>query len=345
MKLLRIFGILAVFIFTLIFPLLFPNPAVTTIGVFSLLYACAATGWNIFSGYTGYTSLGYATFYGLGGYSLALMVQFWNIPGGYEPFLLVPVAGLITALAAVPIGWIALRIRGHNFVVITIAIVFIFQLLAYNLQFITNGNSGLTFPLPPWSGESFNIPFYYVSLLLVVVAIVISWWIRHSKYGLGLLAIRDDEGRARSLGVRTGPYKLVAFTISAFLGGMMGAMVFYFIGSLYPPSAFDPTFDIAPVLMTFLGGAATLTGPLIGAVILEPLQQYMILQLGSTGFDLFFFGMIMLLVIFKLPRGMVPTIAVLWSKRKVAPKPGRHVSSVEGKEKAVLAESGGGGKE
>ena len=230
-------GLVALLVVALVFPLVFPNGTVTSIAFFTLMFAAAATGWNIFAGYTGYIALGHAAFFGIGAYALALMCQDWNIPGGYVPFLLLPLVGLIAALAAIPIGWVALRTRRHTFVVITIAIFFIMQLLAYNLTNITNGSAGIGLPLPPWTGASYNVPFYYVTLLVLLVAIGASWWVRHSKYGLGLLAIRDDEDRARGLGVKTGAYKLSAFIISAFFVGITGALYAYFLESISPPFA------------------------------------------------------------------------------------------------------------
>ena len=86
------------------FPLLFPNPAVTSVAVFALLFAAAATGWNIFSGYTGYIALGHAAYFGVGAYALAIMCEDWKVPGGYLPFLLVPVAGLVAMLFSIPSG-------------------------------------------------------------------------------------------------------------------------------------------------------------------------------------------------------------------------------------------------
>jgi branched-chain amino acid transport system permease protein len=308
-------GLLLLLVIVIAFPLVFPNPAVTTIAIFTLIFAAAATGWNIFSGYTGYISLGHAAYFGLGGYALAIMCQDWKIAGGYVPFLLVPVAGLVAALCAVPLGWIALRVRRHTFVVITIAIFFILQLLAYNLRGLTNGSTGLSLPIPlDWSGDFFNFPFYYAALVVLLAAIAIAWWVRNSKYGLGLLAIRDDEDRALGLGVRTGPSKLVAFIISAFIVGMVGAIWAYFIESIYPPSGFDAIFDLSVVLMAYLGGLGTLSGPILGAFILEPAQQYFTLQYGENGYYLIIYGTLFLVIMLLLPRGIIPTLNERWVK-------------------------------
>jgi len=315
MRMVKTAGLLVLLALAIVFPLLFPNPTVTGIAVFTLIFAAASTGWNILSGYTGYVALGHGAYFGIGAYALALLCQDWNIAGGYGPFLLVPLAGLLAALIAVPLGWVALRVRRHTFVVITIAMFFILQLLAYNLRGLTNGSTGLGLPIPAdWSGDFFNTPFYYVSLALLLVALAVSWWVRHSKYGLGLLAIRDDEDRALGLGVKTGPSKLAAFVLSALLVGMMGAVWGYFVGSIYPNTAFDANFDVAIALMAFLGGLGTLAGPILGALLLEPTQQYFALQYGQSGYYLVIYGALFLVVILLLPQGIIPTIQARWAK-------------------------------
>ncbi len=315
MRIFKTVWLLLLLAIVIVFPLLFSNPTVTTIAIFALLFAAIATGWNIISGYTGYVALGHTAFFGIGAYALAIMCQAWHIPGGYEPFLFIPVAGLIVLPVSALFGWIALRVRRHTFIVITIAMFFIVQLLAYNLRGITNGSTGLSFPIPlAWGGNFYNIPFYYVTLLLLLISIAISWWIRNSKFGLGLLAIRDDEDRAMGLGVRTGPSKLAAFIISAVIVGMAGAIWGYFIGSIYPASAFDANFDIAMALMAFLGGLGTLSGPILGALILETAQQYFTLQYGQNGYYLIIYGVLFLVVIILMPRGIVPTVRDYWTK-------------------------------
>jgi branched-chain amino acid transport system permease protein len=315
MRLLKPVGLLVLLAIAIAFPQVIPNPAVTGIAVFTLMFAAAATGWNIFSGYTGYIALGHAAYFGLGAYAFAIMAQNWHVQGGYGTFLLAPLAGLVAALFSLPLGWVSLRVRRHAFIIITIAMFFIFQLLAYNLTQITNGTIGLNLPIPvDWDFSFYNYPFYYVMLAILVLAVAISWWVRNSKYGLGLLAIRDDEDRALGLGVSTGPSKLVAFVISAFIVGMVGAVWGYFVESIYPPTAFDATFDVALALMAFLGGLGTISGPILGAVLLESTQQYFTLQFVSSGYYLIAYGGLFLIVILLLPRGIIPTLTDRWTR-------------------------------
>lgn len=339
MRTVKIVGLLCLLVFAVIFPLVFSNSAITSIAVFTLLYAGAATGWNIFSGYTGYFSFGHAVFYGVGAYTLALLCRNWNIAGGYLPFLLFPLSGFLAGIAAIPLGWIALRVRKHVFVVVTIALFFIMQLLAYNLPGITNGSTGIVLPFPgTWGGDFFNMPFYYAGLVLLLLALVVSWRVRHSKFGLGLLAIRDDEDRAMGLGVKTGAFKLSAYVLSAVFVGMAGALYAYFVGEIYPPSVFDPVFDVTVVMIALLGGLGTLSGPVIGAALLVPLQQVITFQFGANSLDLIIYGALFLLILLFLPRGMVPSLQSSWFSWKAShAKKARTVSAVS-KEQPAIAE-------
>jgi branched-chain amino acid transport system permease protein len=305
--------VLACLALALLFPVLFSNPAVTTIAVFTLIFALAATGWNIFSGYTRYISLGHAAFYGLGAYILMIFCQLWNVPGDFPPLLLLPVVGLVTGICAFPLGWVALKTNHYTFIAITIAIFTIVSQVPNLLSGITTGLSQLSLPIPLWSGDVYNLPFYYSALLLLVLALGVSWWIRQSKYGLGLLAIRDDEARAQGLGVNVGPFKLAAFIISAIFVGMAGALSAYFISLISPTSAFDTSLNIAIPLIVIFGGSGTLWGPIIGALIVTPLQQYLTLQFGAQNWDLILYGILFLLVIRLLPDGIIPALLKFWS--------------------------------
>jgi len=300
-------GVVAVFAVALAVPALAPDPATTNIAVFTMMYIGLATAWNIMGGYTGYISLGHAGFFGFGAYALGLLLTHLKIAGGYEPFLLVPVAGLLTAVLALGIGWFALRTRAATFVIVTIAFMFMLQLLAENLVGLTGGGAGLSFPSPTWSGEFFNTPYYYAMFLLAAVGLGASWLIRNSKFGLGLLAIRDDEDKALAVGVPTGAFKLTAFVISATLVGMIGGVYGYYVTYIYPQFVVDPLIGISMVLMVFLGGLGTLSGPVLGALILEPSQLWLAYNYGASKLYLVFYAAVFLIVILLLPRGIIPS--------------------------------------
>ncbi|HTT52420.1 MAG TPA: branched-chain amino acid ABC transporter permease [Streptosporangiaceae bacterium] len=302
-------GALAFLVILLVFPLAFQNPTVTTIAVDTLIFAAAAVAWNIFSGYSGYISLGHAVFFGAGAYTVGIAARAWHTTGD-GVFVLLLLAAAVAGGLSVPLGLIALRVRRHTFVVITIAFFFIAQLTVTNLT-VTGGSSGILAPSPNWDPATFNNPFYYVALALLVIATAASWLIRRSRFGLQLRAIRDDEDRAAGLGVRAMPVKLTAFVISAVVTGMAGGLWFYFIGQAIPQFAFDPLFDLSVVVMAFFGGLGTIAGPILGALVIEPAQQWLTLQYTNEYLSEILLGALFLLVILALPRGVIPTAAEL----------------------------------
>ncbi|HEX3690132.1 MAG TPA: branched-chain amino acid ABC transporter permease [Solirubrobacteraceae bacterium] len=305
-----------------VFPLAVTDPTATSIAVFTLVFMVSATAWNVFSGYSGYLALGHAVFFGCGGYAVALAARDWHVAGGWPVFALLPFGGLVAGLIAIPVGLVALRTRRHTFVVVTIAIFFIFQLAATNLGF-TGGTSGILMPLAPFSAAHFNQPFYYVAFVILIATVLVSWGVRRSRLGLQLLAIRDDEDRALGLGVKTRRLKLIAFVISAVPIGMVGGLYFYFVGQIFPQFAFDPLFDLSIALMAFLGGLGTIAGPLLGAAVLESLQQYLTQTFSSSATYLIAYGVLFLAVILVLPRGVVPGVAELRERRRARTAGGR----------------------
>jgi branched-chain amino acid transport system permease protein len=298
-------GILLLLAGAALFPLVFTNPLVTTIAVDTMIFVGAASAWNIFSGYSGYISLAHAVFFGCGAYTAAIASRDWNL-NGTVIFAMLPLGGLVAAGVAVLVGLIALRVRRNVFLVVTIAIFFIFQLMAFNFWF-TGGTNGISAPFLVWNPATYNNPFYYIALGIAVATVALSWLIRRSRFGLQLRAIRDDEGRTTSLGVRTMRVKLGALVISAFVVGMLGALWFYFIAQVLPASGFDPAFDLVIVLMAFFGGVGTVAGPVLGALIIEPAQQYFTQQFPNAFLSQITLGAVFLAVIVLMPRGLIPT--------------------------------------
>jgi branched-chain amino acid transport system permease protein len=341
--------VLALVALLIALPIAISDASFTSIGVYILLFTGAAVAWNMFSGFTGYISLGQATYYGVGAYALALICRTFNVSGGVGPFLLLPFCGIIAALFAVPLGWIALRTKRYAFVVITIAIFFIMQLLAFNLPSVTGGSRGVLMPTPDWGPDIFDLPFYYVALVIFLLAALVSWRVRRSKFGLDLLAIHDDEERARSLGVPVGRYKLMAYVISAFFIGMVGAVIVYYAGIITPAFAFNPSFDVSMAVIAFLGGAGTVLGPIVGGFLLEPLQQYLNLQFSAiaAGFEILLLGGLLLLIILLLPNGIVPSLQRWWLRWMVVRKKRGSTVATGGKQRpddTLLVESGRGGE-
>jgi branched-chain amino acid transport system permease protein len=301
---LRVAGVIALLAAAVAFPVLFPSPTYTNYGVYTLIFVAVASAWNFFSGFSGYISLGHAVFFGSGAYALGIAARDWHVTG-IGVFALLPLSALVGALIAVPFGLVALRVRRHTFIVITIAVFFIFQLMAYNFSF-TGGSTGLDAPFLPWAAATYNNPFYYIALACAVGAIVMAWLIRRSRFGLQLRAIRDDEDRARGLGVHAMRVKLTAFVLSAAVTGLVGGVWFFYLTQVQPPSGFDPLFDLSVVLMAFLGGLGTVSGPVLGALIIEPGQLY--LTANSSGYiSEILLGSLFLVAVLLMPRGIIPT--------------------------------------
>ena len=305
-------GILAVAAALAVYPLVVTNGLAQTIGVDAVIFVAATAAWNIFSGYSGYISLGHAVFFGCGAYTVAIAARDWNLTGN-GVFALLPLAAAVAAVVAVPLGLVALRVRRHTFVVITIAFFFIFQLAAFNFSF-TAGSTGIIAPVLNWQASTYDDPFYYIALGIAAGTTALSWLIRGSRFGLQLRAIRDDEDRARGLGVRAMRVKLTAFVISAFITGLVGGLWFYFIGEALPQFAFDPIFDLSVALMAFLGGLGTVAGPVLGALIIEPAQQYLTTTYTNNYLSEITLGVLFLAVILLLPRGVIPTGSELIGK-------------------------------
>jgi branched-chain amino acid transport system permease protein len=289
----------------LLFPVVFSNPVVTNYGVFALIFVTAASAWNVFSGFSGYISLGQAVFFGSGAYAVGIAARDWHVTGT-AVFALLPLGAAVGAAIAVPFGLVALRVRRHTFIVITIAVFFIFQLMAFNFSF-TGGSSGLPAPFLPWQAATYNDPFYYISLACASGIIALAWLIRRARFGLHLRAIRDDEDRARGLGVRAMRVKLAAFTLSGAVTGLIGGVWFLYLTQVEPQTGFDPLFDLSIVLMAFLGGLGTIAGPVLGALIIEPGQLYLTIRFTNGYYGEILLGAIFLVVVLFVPRGIIPT--------------------------------------
>ena len=302
---LKLAGLAVVAAVAIAFPYVYSSPVDTNYGVYALIFVTVASAWNIFSGFSGYISLGQAVFFGSGAYTVGIAARDWHVTGT-GVFLLLPLAAVAGALIAVPVGLVALRVRRHTFIVITIAVFFIFQLMAADFSF-TNGTIGLASPFLPWQAGTYNNPFYFMALGAAAVTITLAWLIRRSRFGLQLRAVKDDEDRALGLGVRTMRVKLSAFMVSAFITGFIGGVWFLYITEVLPSSGYDPLFDLAIVLMAFLGGIGKLSGPVIGALLIEPGRLYLTTRFTNGYLSEILLGALFLLIVLFMPRGIVPT--------------------------------------
>jgi ABC-type branched-subunit amino acid transport system ATPase component len=214
-----------------------------------------------------------------------------------------------------------MRTREHAFVIITIALLFLFQTLALNLEGITGGSNGLTLPLPTWDRDIQNLPFYYVMLGLLALSVLLSWWIRRTKFGMGLIAIREDEDKAAAIGVRTSAYKVLSFVASAVLIGVAGGVDAYFLTFIDPRGMFDILVSVQLVLAALVGGRGTIWGPVLGAFLVVPLNEASNNLAAAEGLHLLAFGLALGAVVMFLPHGLIPTVRAWWERRHPGPVP------------------------
>jgi branched-chain amino acid transport system permease protein len=291
-------------IFLIAFPFASSDLYYQNMIILSMLFAISAASLNIISGYGGYLSLGQSAFIGIGSYTVALGA----LKVGGNPFVWVPVAGVVSVFFALLIGGIAMRTRGPSFVILTIAFLFLLQLIAINWDGLTNGTQGLSLPIPMWNVDYQYWPFYYGLLLVLAITLLVSWRIRRTKFGMGLVAMREDEDKAATIGVNTPTYKMLGFVASGIFIGMAGGIYAYYTAFVDPRGVFDIVISVQIILCMLLGGRGTLWGPVLGAFIVEPLNETANQQWGGGNARLIIFGGLMALVVLFLPRGIIPTV-------------------------------------
>jgi branched-chain amino acid transport system permease protein len=285
--------------------------------IFTVMYAALSSSWNLLGGLAGYPSLGHVAFFGIGAYAFALTFS-GSVGDGYSPFLMLPVIGIAVGLLSLPIGWVSMRTRADVFAIVTITFLFITQTLAFNLTGITGGAQGASVAAPPFDPATYDWPFYYAMIVLLAIAMGISFYFSRSKIGLSLSTVRADEDKAHGVGVRVTAVKLIAFAVSAGMVAMVGGVWAYYIGFIYPQFAVDPLITIGMVLMAFLGGRGTLWGPVLGSFILVPAQQFFAQSFGASQLYLLAYAAVFLVIMLFLPRGILPSISDRLRRRRAA---------------------------
>ncbi|MDQ4053722.1 MAG: branched-chain amino acid ABC transporter ATP-binding protein/permease [Actinomycetota bacterium] len=303
----------------LLYPVLSDDLFYQNMIILSLVFAVGASGLNIISGFAGYISLGQGAFIGLGGYSIGVLAaRFEDV----NPWWWVPAGGLLAGLVAFVLGLVSLRSRGPSFVIITVAFLFLVQVIAVNWVSLTNGTAGLSLPLPTWDREIINWPFYYVLLAILALQLLMTWWIRRTKLGMGLVAIREDESKAATIGINLPVEKIIAFVASTVFVGMAGATYGYYLTFIDPRGMFGILLSVQLVLSLLIGGKATLWGPVIGAFLIEYLNELANNNFGGGNTRLFLFGGLLVAVVIFLPKGILPAVESVLSWRRTSGKAG-----------------------
>jgi ABC-type branched-subunit amino acid transport system ATPase component/ABC-type branched-subunit amino acid transport system permease subunit len=294
----------------LLYPVLSDNLYYQNMIILSLVFAIAASGLSIITGLAGYVSLGQGAFIGLGGYTVGVLAT--KHPS-VDVWLWMPLAGVVAGAVALLLGFVALRARGPSFVIITVAFLFLVQVVAINWRSLSGGTEGLSLPIPTWDFAYANWPFYYSLVGVLALQLLLSWWIRRTKLGTGLVAIREDETKAATIGINLPVEKMIAFVASSVLVGVAGGVYGYYLTFIDPRGMFNILLSVETMLALLVGGKATLWGPVLGAFIVEPLNEYANNDLGGGNTRLLLFGGLLVLIVLFLPQGVLPAIESLLS--------------------------------
>lgn len=273
--------------------------------IFTLLWFVAfASSLNIMLGYTGYVSFGHIVFFGLGGYVgfYLMSAQAWPLP------LAVLAGGVAAALLAAGLGLSILRLRGAYFALSTIGVNEAMRAFINNFRpFGAATGMSLNFSVYQAYGGPVQALWltYYAVLVLTVVAVVASFFIKQSKFGLGLVSIREDEDAAMVMGVRAPRAKTMAFVLSSLVPGMLGVLFFFKNGNVEPGDAFRLHLSIEMIVMVMLGGQGTVLGPVLGAATYQQLRTYLLTSDTFKELQLVFAGLSLLIIVLFIPAGVV----------------------------------------
>lgn len=271
--------------------------------------------WNIIGGYAGQISLGQVAFYGLGAYTSTLLFTKFGI----NPWIAIPIGGLLAAFISLAVGWSCFRLKGHYFAMATIAVSEIIQIVFTNWDF---AGAAVGLNLPMEGGWKFLIfadkePYYYIALALLLITLGVNYAIEKSYLGYYLRAIKDEPDAAQSLGVNLSLYKQIAFAISSFFTALGGSL--YAHKELYidPGSVLHTGLSIKMALVSILGGVGTLSGPVIGATVLTFIEEGTRMLFGGSGkgTDLIIYATLIVVIAVYYPAGIVGWIRGYLSRR------------------------------
>jgi branched-chain amino acid transport system permease protein len=276
------------------------------VGATLVLAAISACAWNIVGGYAGQVSVGHAIFFGAGAYTSLMMYELWQAP----PIVGLPLGMLVAVVIALVIGTPTFRLQGHYFSMATIAVAELIRLVVGNWSLV-GAAIGIQGPATPrgWWDLIFRsaVPYYYIYLAVLALTVFITWAMARSRFGYYLRAIRAGERAARSLGVPVRRTKLIALMLSAALTAVAGSLYAFKVGFVNPESGLGILVSVQMIIIAALGGAGTLYGPIVGALILIPLQSATNTWFGGSGSGLTYIlygGVIMLLARFE-PGGLI----------------------------------------
>lgn len=299
-------------------PLMIANVHFQHLMIMLLLYATLSQAWNLIGGYAGQVSFGHAVFFGIGAYAAMAPLNQW----GLTPWVGMVIGGLVATIVAVIIGVPVFRLKGHYFAISTFAVAEVVRELFSNWNWV-DGPIGLDAPVldPGWINFMFyktKFPYHYTVLIIFLLVTCVTFRMERSRMGYYFRAIKQRPEAAQAMGVNISLYKQYALMISAFFTAICGSFYGLYVLHIEPATVLSLDISIKIVLITALGGTGSLWGPLLGAMILIPLQEYSRIWLGGTGkgIDLIVLGALIVLICIFEPRGIVGLYKRFISKKR-----------------------------
>jgi len=288
-EILILFGIA---IILAILPIFLKKGYIINLIILICLYTALSQSWNILGGFTGQISLGHSTFFGI-----AALVFRYLWASGIPPYLALLGSSLSSLILASIIGFPSFKLKGHYFAIGTLALSMIAIITVQNLL------PGVSFSPSEFLSKYSLIPIYYMAIVVGFIAVLVVIALSHSKLGLALVCIRDDEDSSESIGINIFKYKIISMTISTLIAGLAGGLFSYYVASYYYYVPFDLGWSFDPVLISFIGGAGTVVGPIIGSICFVILKELFAISLGQM--NVLIFGIVFIFIVLFLPKGII----------------------------------------
>jgi branched-chain amino acid transport system permease protein len=285
-----------------LFPVVATDQYLLHIGILVLFYAILATSLNLVLGYVGELSLGQTAFLGIGAYTAAILSSKF----GFPIWITIPLAGLISAVFGLAIGAVTLRLQGPFFVIVTLAFSEVLRLIANNWVDLTNGPMGIAGIAQPQvlanaSTLAGKQLYFYVGLGLTALSLYLSYRFVYSSRGRAAITVRENRYVAQSVGIRPFSYAMLAFVLGSLLAGLAGGFYAHYI-SFVGPEVFGFSFIATMIIVVLVGGKGTLVGPLVGALLITLLEEYL---REAKELRLSIFGLIVMAIVIFLPNGLM----------------------------------------
>jgi len=292
-----------------------PAPYFLQILIRILIFGCLALSWHLMGGYTGYVNFGYSAFFGLGAFVMGFSTILYNFP---LPIAIL-IGGSATGLVGALIGFACLRLRGPYFSIFTFLLIFCARIFFSNISDVIPGlKPEIWLQILPLDAYSYKLLYYYGFLAQLLIVLFLSVLIEKSKFGYGLRAIKENEDVAESLGINTTKLKLICSCVSAFFGGIVGATYAGFISYIDIPIFFSVIMAFDIIFISFLGGTGTWIGPLMGTLIVIPIDEMLTVYV-SPELARISYGILFVLIILLMPNGLFvflkKRISVKYAKR------------------------------